>query len=136
MTPDPADRYEQIAEQLIHYLIEQALFHAECPLDPGHTIVVVWHPAAVEHLAAKIAELTSPAGSAAAPRTPPSTSIQVPADHRIATRVSYGIPSHCHSIQSVRIAGRKWWQFWLPAAVNLYCVVEPATPAHGKDHRP
>lgn len=61
-----------------------------------------------------------------------TTSIQVPEGYRIVTRVSYGIPDHFHSIQMTWPTDRKWWQFWRPKTVNIYCTVEPVASANNK----
>lgn len=55
--------------------------------------------------------------------------IQVPAGHKIVHRISYDIPDHFHALQGVRIDGRKWWQFWLPREVVVYCTVEESKKA-------
>lgn len=47
--------FERIAEQLIHYLVEKGLLHAECAEDREHPCVVIWHPSAVEQLGAYLA---------------------------------------------------------------------------------
>lgn len=54
-----------------------------------------------------------------------SVQIEVPPNHHIVTRVSYGTPSRFHSCCGIWPIDRKWWQFWLPKMLSLYCTVEP-----------
>lgn len=48
-------RYERMAEDLIHWIVEQRLFQACCAVDDDHGVVVTWGEHAVEHLAARLA---------------------------------------------------------------------------------
>lgn len=50
--------------------------------------------------------------------------MELPKGHKIVTRAAYKIPDKFHSIQAVYLTDRKWWQFWLPKTINIYCTVE------------
>lgn len=56
--------------------------------------------------------------------------MQVPEGYHLVTRVGYQIPDTFHAIQTARVTGRKWWQFWLPKNVNIYVTVEKISSAN------